>query len=152
MTLRYIGGMIVWQTCVRFAPKVAAAFLMATLIAIAAMTVGVAALMPVSPIAPAVPYSGVIGAAAFVGSSQRSSRRAGKNDLVKLWSSSSTPPPKHDVGAANPMDDMDPEQLARAQAYMEHQQNSPKIGYPTDVRSLVQYNHGFAVMSTISKR
>ena len=141
--------MIVWQTCVRFAPKVAAAFLMATLIAIAAMTVGVAALMPVSPIAPAVPYSGVIGAAAFVGSSQR---RAGKNDLVKLWSSSSTPPPKHDVGAANPMDDMDPEQLARAQAYMEHQQNSPKIGYPTDVRSLVQYNHGFAVMSTISKR
>ena len=149
MTLRYIGGMIVWQTCVRFAPKVAAAFLMATLIAIAAMTVEVAALMPVSPIAPAVPYSGVIGAAAFVGSSQR---RAGKNDLVKLWSSSSTPPPKHDVGAANPMDDMDPEQLARAQAYMEHQQNSPKIGYPTDVRSLVQYNHGFAVMSTISKR
>ena len=141
--------MIVWQTCVRFAPKVAAAFLMATLIAIAAMTVEVAALMPVSPIAPAVPYSGVIGAAAFVGSSQR---RAGKNDLVKLWSSSSTPPPKHDVGAANPMDDMDPEQLARAQAYMEHQQNSPKIGYPTDVRSLVQYNHGFAVMSTISKR
>lgn len=58
--------------------------------------------------------------------------------------------PKHDVGS-NPMADFTPEQLVRAKAYMEHQQNVPKLGFPADVRSLVQYNHGFAVMSTISK-
>jgi hypothetical protein len=60
------------------------------------------------------------------------------------------PAPKHDVGD-NPMADLSPEQIARAQAYMEHQQNVPKPGFPIDVRSLVQYNHGFAVMSTNSK-
>ena len=60
--------------------------------------------------------------------------------------------PKHDVGGAgNPMDKFTPEQLERAQAYMEHQQSVAKLGYPTDVRSLIQYNHGFAVMSTNSK-
>jgi hypothetical protein len=61
------------------------------------------------------------------------------------------PAPKHDVGGGNPMADYTPEQLARAQAYMEHQNNVPKPGFPVDVRSLVQYNHGFAVMSTNSK-
>jgi hypothetical protein len=61
------------------------------------------------------------------------------------------PAPKHDVGAGNPMENFTPEQLARAQAYMEHQQSVAKVGFPTDVRSLIQYNHGFAVMSTISK-
>ena len=60
------------------------------------------------------------------------------------------PAPKHDVGE-NPLADFTPEQRARAEAYMEHQQNVPKVGFPTDVRSLVQYNHGFAVMSTNSK-
>lgn len=58
--------------------------------------------------------------------------------------------PKHDVGDGA-MANLSPEQLERAQAYMEHQQNVPKPGFPTDVRSLVQYNHGFAVMSTNSK-
>ena len=66
-------------------------------------------------------------------------------------SPSSTPPPKHDVGNGNQMSSLPPDQLARVQAFMEHQQNAPKIGFPTDVRSLVQYNHGFAVMSTNSK-
>ena len=60
--------------------------------------------------------------------------------------------PKHDVGGgANFMDQLTPEQQQRVQAFMDHQQNVPKIGFPTDVRSLVQYNHGFAVMSTNSK-
>ena len=44
-----------------------------------------------------------------------------------------------------------PEQKERVVAYMEHQQSVPKPGFPTDVRSLIQYNHGFAVMSTNSK-
>ena len=60
------------------------------------------------------------------------------------------PAPKHDVGE-NPLANFTPEQRERAEAYMEHQQNVPKVGFPTDVRSLVQYNHGFAVMSTNSK-
>ena len=58
--------------------------------------------------------------------------------------------PQHDVGE-NRMADYTPEQIARVNAYMEHQQNVPKPGFPVDVRSLVQYNHGFAVMSTNSK-
>jgi hypothetical protein len=58
--------------------------------------------------------------------------------------------PKHDVGE-NSMANFTPEQLVRAKAYMEHQQNVPKPGFPVDVRSLIQYNHGFAVMSTNSK-
>jgi hypothetical protein len=49
------------------------------------------------------------------------------------------------------LDQMEPDQRERVQAFMVHQQSLPKIGFPTDVRSLVQYNHGFAVMSTISK-
>jgi len=58
--------------------------------------------------------------------------------------------PRHDVGG-DPFASLSPEQKERAQAYMEHQQNVPKPGFPVDVRSLVQYNHGFAVMSTNSK-
>ncbi|KAL3938832.1 MAG: hypothetical protein SGBAC_006333 [Bacillariaceae sp.] len=58
---------------------------------------------------------------------------------------------KHDVQGADPFDSLSPEQKERVQAFMEHQNNVPKPGFPVDVRSLVQYNHGFAVMSTISK-
>ena len=35
--------------------------------------------------------------------------------------------------------------------FVENQQNVPTIGFAADVCSLVQYNHGFAVMSTNSK-
>lgn len=58
--------------------------------------------------------------------------------------------PKHDVGG-DPFASLPADQKERAVAYMEHQQSVPKPGFPTDVRSLVQYNHGFAVMSTNSK-
>ena len=59
--------------------------------------------------------------------------------------------PKHDVNGQQTMDDLSPEQQERVRAFIEHQQNVPKIGFAADVRSLVQYNHGFAVMSTNSK-
>ena len=36
-------------------------------------------------------------------------------------------------------------------AYQEHQQSAAKLDWATDVRTLIQYNHGFAVMSTNSK-
>jgi len=35
--------------------------------------------------------------------------------------------------------------------FAEHQKNAARLDYPVDVRSLVQYNHGFAVISTNSK-
>ena len=82
---------------------------------------------------------------------------ANRRQVVSAPSSSSTSlyhapknAPKHDVGA-NPFENLPEDQKERAMAYMEHQQNAAKIGFPTDVRSLIQYNHGFAVMSTNSK-
>ncbi|CAJ1946321.1 unnamed protein product [Cylindrotheca closterium] len=59
--------------------------------------------------------------------------------------------PKHDVQGADAFDSLSPEQKERVGAFMEHQNSVPKPGFPVDVRSLVQYNHGFAVMSTFSK-
>lgn len=58
--------------------------------------------------------------------------------------------PRHDVGASAQME-LSPEEQAKMEAYGEHQQNAPKLDWATDVRTLVQYNHGFAVMSTFSK-
>lgn len=46
---------------------------------------------------------------------------------------------------------IDPEEQKIQEAFMEHQGAAPKLGFPVDVRTLVQYNHGFAVMSTNSK-
>lgn len=57
----------------------------------------------------------------------------------------------HDVRGAGPPVELDPEEAKIQAAFAEHQQNAPKLGFPTDVRTLVAYNHGFAVMSTNSK-
>lgn len=59
--------------------------------------------------------------------------------------------PGHDVRSDGVAKEMDPEEMKIQVALAEHQQNAPKLGFPTDVRTLVQYNHGFAVMSTNSK-
>ena len=59
--------------------------------------------------------------------------------------------PGHDVRSAGAATEMDPEEAKIQAAFAEHQQNAPKLGWATDIRSLVQYNHGFAVMSTNSK-
>jgi hypothetical protein len=59
--------------------------------------------------------------------------------------------PRHDVRSDGPSTDIDPEELKVQAALAEHQQRAPKLGFDVDVRSLVQYNHGFAVMSTNSK-
>jgi len=58
--------------------------------------------------------------------------------------------PRHDVGPASQVT-LPPEVEKQLLAYQEHQQNAPKLDWATDVRTLVQYNHGFAVMSTFSK-
>lgn len=59
--------------------------------------------------------------------------------------------PRHDVRSAGAAREMDPEEMKIQMALSEHQQNAPKLGFDVDVRSLVEYNHGFAVMSTNSK-
>lgn len=59
--------------------------------------------------------------------------------------------PRHDVGGGSAADL--PEAVRKqAEAYQRHQmEQAPKLDFATDVRTTVQYNHGFAVMSTHSK-
>jgi putative heme iron utilization protein len=57
--------------------------------------------------------------------------------------------PRHDVPSAQ--QELPPAIQAQMEAYQEHQNTAPKMDWSTDVRTLVQYNHGFAVISTISK-
>lgn len=57
--------------------------------------------------------------------------------------------PRHDVPGANV--EISPEEMKIQAAFAEHQQNCPKLGFAADVRTLIQYNHGFAVISTNSK-
>jgi len=57
----------------------------------------------------------------------------------------------HDVRSSGAQKEIDPAELKIQTALVEHQQNAPKLGFDVDVRSLVQYNHGFAVMCTNSK-
>ncbi|KAL9191182.1 hypothetical protein ACHAXT_000888 [Thalassiosira profunda] len=59
--------------------------------------------------------------------------------------------PGHDVRSDGAAKEMDPAEATLQAALAEHQQHAPKLGFDVDVRSLVQYNHGFAVMSTNSK-
>lgn len=77
--------------------------------------------------------------------------RSASRDLSSALFHAPKNAPKHDVGMENAMANFTPEQQQRIQAFMEHQNSCPKPGFPVDVRSLVQYNHGFAVMSTFSK-
>jgi hypothetical protein len=60
-------------------------------------------------------------------------------------------PTGHDVRSKGVMEEMDPEELKVQATFAEHQQNAPKLGWATDIRTLVEYNHGYAVMSTNSK-
>lgn len=57
--------------------------------------------------------------------------------------------PRHDVG--NDPADLSPEVQKAMESFQEHQQGAARLGWPVDVRTLVQYNHGYAVMSTNSK-
>lgn len=60
------------------------------------------------------------------------------------------PPSGHAV-PAGAMKELSPEETKIQAALAEHQQNAPKLGFASDVRTLVEYNHGFAVISTNSK-
>lgn len=57
--------------------------------------------------------------------------------------------PRHDVPGMKM--EISPEEMKIQAAFAEHQAQCPKLGFATDVRTLIQYNHGFAVISTNSK-
>ena len=59
--------------------------------------------------------------------------------------------PGHDTGGGSAADL--PEAVRKqAEAYQKHQmEQAPKLDFATDVRTTIEYNHGFAVMSTFSK-
>mmetsp|Transcript_34011 Transcript_34011/g.37585 ORF Transcript_34011/g.37585 Transcript_34011/m.37585 type:complete len:361 (+) Transcript_34011:46-1128(+) len=46
---------------------------------------------------------------------------------------------------------MDPEEMKLMGRFQKHQKNAAKLDWPTDVRTLIEYSTGFAVMSTNSK-
>jgi putative heme iron utilization protein len=58
--------------------------------------------------------------------------------------------PRHDVGSSAQVE-LSPAEQAKMEAYGNHQSSAPKLGFATDIRSLIAYNHGFAVLSTFSK-
>mmetsp|Transcript_16279 Transcript_16279/g.24628 ORF Transcript_16279/g.24628 Transcript_16279/m.24628 type:complete len:329 (+) Transcript_16279:73-1059(+) len=73
---------------------------------------------------------------------------------TRIFSEKETEPEKivkgHDV-RSDVVVEMDEEEAKVMAAFQEHQKDAPKLGWATDIRTLVQYNHGFAVMSTNSK-
>ncbi|CAB9503930.1 Protein of unknown function (DUF2470) [Seminavis robusta] len=80
--------------------------------------------------------------------------------LTKLFEKLESEPgksnaPGHEVRASGPVPDLSPEEQerlqAQAEAYMGYQKEAPKLDWPTEIRTLVQYNHGYAVISTNSK-
>eukprot|EP00434_Breviolum_minutum_P006311 symbB.v1.2.005570.t1/scaffold296.1/size257539/12 len=56
----------------------------------------------------------------------------------------------HQVKNAGSFEEADPEEMALQMKVKEHQDAAAKLNAATEVRTLVQYNHGFAVMSTNS--
>lgn len=59
-------------------------------------------------------------------------------------------PAGHDVPKGSRAE-IGPKEMKIQAAFAEHQQNAAKLSFAEDVRTLVQYNHGFAVISTNSK-
>ena len=74
----------------------------------------------------------------------------GRSFTTRLFSTDEKAP-RHDVRSEGVMSEMNPEEMKVQAAFAEHQKNAPKLGWATDIRTLVEYNHGFAVMSTNSK-
>jgi putative heme iron utilization protein len=96
------------------------------------------------------------GSTAFVPAMSKVLRATNSRLFEKLESEPlKTNAPGHEVRPSGPVPDMSPEDQerlqAQAQAYMEYQNGAPKLDWPTEIRTLVQYNHGYAVISTNSK-
>lgn len=58
----------------------------------------------------------------------------------------------HDVRNSSTEEvEIDEEEMAVQKRYLDHQRAAKTLGFPVDVRTLVEYNHGFAVLCTNSK-
>jgi len=81
--------------------------------------------------------------------------QASRTQLFEKEEESKTNAPGHEVRASGPLPDLTEEEQERLQAqaakFMEYQKDAPKLDWPTEIRTLVQYNHGYAVISTNSK-
>ena len=82
---------------------------------------------------------------AFVPTTSIASVRTPIRIFAEEESKSSGNEPRHEV-RGGPMPDLSEEETQRlqqqAQAFMEYQQNAPKLDWPSEIRTLVQYNHG----------
>jgi len=59
--------------------------------------------------------------------------------------------PRHDVRSDVSVEEIDEEEKKIQERFMEHQKVARRLGFAVDVRSLIEYNHGYAVLSTNSK-
>jgi putative heme iron utilization protein len=73
-----------------------------------------------------------------------------KRPSASSFSMNSKNAARHDVGSSAQME-LSPAEQAKMEAYGQHQTTAPKLGFAADIRSLIAYNHGFAVISTFSK-
>merc|ERR1712151_1429138 len=74
------------------------------------------------------------------------------NNIASVISLNEKNQPGHDVGGPTNLSKEELEAMQKKQmAFQEHQMAAAKLDWPTEVRTLVQYNHGYAVMSTNSK-
>lgn len=71
--------------------------------------------------------------------------------ITRLFAESEEKAPRHDVRSNMASIEIDPQEAKIQAALAQHQQDALKLSYAQDIRTLVQYNHGFAVMSTNSK-
>lgn len=91
-------------------------------------------------------------APAFLGGSGVAARRTAERHRAarRAEEKEEQQPTGHQVNTKGVAVKIDPEEAAIQERLREHQASAPKLGAPTEVRTLVQYNHGFAVISTNS--
>ncbi|GKY98225.1 hypothetical protein MPSEU_000780200 [Mayamaea pseudoterrestris] len=89
---------------------------------------------------------------ALVGSSSFSRSYPSYSTTSRLFSSQEkkAEEPQHTI-SSDKEQEMSVELSELQAAYQTHQQNAPRLSHAQEVRSLVAYNHGFAVLSTFSK-
>ena len=97
-------------------------------------------------------------AAAFVPSASIGNNIRAHQQLSRLFEKEEekkTNAPGHEVRSSGPVPDLSPEEQEKlqkqSQAFMEYQKEAPELDWPTQIRTLVEYNHGYAVISTNSK-
>jgi len=84
------------------------------------------------------------------GASPPTPRAAARQTQLSAAPEKEEQPTGHQVNTRGGGVKLDPEEAAVQERLREHQASAPKLGAPVEVRTLVEYNHGFAVISTNS--